>query len=85
MGLLRHALANGALVHPSQGGRYCAEDCINWGRDSSVVNDPLGEPGSTPLYVGLPSAWFSVDGDLTFFPICRRVPFWGLRQPYMNE
>ena len=27
-----------------------------WGRDNSVVNDPLGEPGRTPLYVGLPSA-----------------------------
>ena len=24
-----------------------------WGRDSSVVDDPLGEPGRTPLYVGL--------------------------------
>ena len=37
------------------------------GRDSSVVNDPLGEPGHTPLYVGLPSSWRSVDGDLIFF------------------
>ena len=25
----------------------------HWGRDSSVVNDPLGKPGCTPLYVGL--------------------------------
>jgi len=25
----------------------------HWGRDSSIVNDPLGEPGCTPLYVGL--------------------------------
>ena len=57
----------------------------HWGRDSSVVNDPLEEPGRTPLYVGLPSAWSSVDGDLTFFPICRRAHFWGLRQTYMNE
>ena len=23
----------------------------HWGRDCSVVNDPLGEPGRTPLYV----------------------------------
>jgi len=30
------------------------------GSYSSVVNDPLGEPGRTPLYVGLPSAWGSV-------------------------
>jgi hypothetical protein len=29
----------------------------HWGRDSSVVNDPLVEPGCTPLYVGLLSAW----------------------------
>jgi len=40
----------------------------HWGRDSSVINNPLGEPGYTPLYVGLPSAWGSVDGDLMFFP-----------------
>jgi len=53
--------------------------------DSSVVNDPLGEPCRTSLYVGLPSVWGSVDGDLMFFPICRRASFWGLRQTYMNE
>jgi hypothetical protein len=34
-----------------------------WGRDCSVVNEPLGEPGRTPFYVGLLSAWGSVDGD----------------------
>jgi hypothetical protein len=33
------------------------------GSDSSVVNDPLGEPGCTPLYVGLPFMWGSMDGD----------------------
>jgi hypothetical protein len=32
-------------------------------RDCSVVNDPLGEPGRTPLYVGLLFAWGSTDGD----------------------
>jgi hypothetical protein len=48
----------------------------HWDRDSSVVNDPLGEPVHTPLYVGLLSAWGSMDGDLMFFPICRRAPFW---------
>ena len=57
-----------------------------WGRDSSVVNDPLGEPGRTPLYVGLPSAWGSVDGDLMFFLYVRtRAPFGGRWQTYMNE
>jgi hypothetical protein len=38
----------------------------HWRSDSCVVNDPLGEPGRTPLYVGLPSAWGSVDGDFMF-------------------
>jgi len=40
----------------------------HWGWDCSVVNDPLGEPGPTPLYVSLPSTWGSVDGDLMFSP-----------------
>ena len=40
----------------------------HWGSDNSVVNDPLGEPGCTPLYVGLPSTWGSVEGDRTFSP-----------------
>jgi len=34
----------------------------NWGSDSSVINNPLGEPGRTLLYVGLPSAWGSFAG-----------------------
>jgi hypothetical protein len=25
----------------------------HWGRESSVINDPLEEPGHTSLYVGL--------------------------------
>jgi hypothetical protein len=41
----------------------------HWNRNSSVINDPLGEPGCTPLYVGLLSVWGSVDSDLIFFPI----------------
>ena len=41
----------------------------HWGRDSSVVNDPFGEPDCTSLYVGLLSAWGSMDGDLMYFPI----------------
>jgi len=57
----------------------------HWGRDSSVVNDPLGEPGRTPSYVGLLSAWGSVDGDLMSFLIYKRAPFWELQQTYMNE
>jgi hypothetical protein len=38
----------------------------HWGRNSSVINDPLREPGRTPLYVGLPSMWGSVHGDQMF-------------------
>ena len=26
---------------------------MHWGSDSSVINNPFGEPGHTPLYVGL--------------------------------
>ena len=42
------------------------------GRDCSVLNDPHGEPGRTPLYVGLLFTWGSMDGDLIFFPISRK-------------
>jgi hypothetical protein len=45
-----------------------------WGSDRSVVNNPLVEQGRTLLYVSLPSARGSVDGD------CMFSPFWGLRQ-----
>jgi hypothetical protein len=41
---------------------------LHWGTDSSVVNNPLGQPGHALLYVGLPSAWGSVDAGLMFFP-----------------
>jgi len=40
----------------------------HWGSDSNVVNDPLGESGRTPLYVGLPSTCGSVDGDHIISP-----------------
>jgi len=41
----------------------------HWGRVISVVNDSFGEPGCTPLYVGLPSAWGYAKGELKFSPI----------------
>ena len=41
----------------------------HWGSDSRVVNDPLGEPDSIPLYVGLPSAWGSVEVTVSFLHI----------------
>jgi hypothetical protein len=49
----------------------------HWGSDSSVINDPLGEQGRTPMYVGLLSTWGSVDGDLMFFPILEDGSFFG--------
>jgi len=46
-----------------------------WGRDGSVINNPLEEPVHMPLYVGLPSMLGSVDGDQMFSPFfCGRVP-----------
>ena len=41
----------------------------HWGRDSSDVTIPIGRPDHTPYYVGFPSEWWSVDGDLMFFPV----------------
>jgi len=66
-GLLQHMLASWALVYPSQGGRYCAEACMALG-SNRVINGPLGVSGRTPLYIGLLSAWDSVDGDRMFLP-----------------
>ena len=43
------------------------------GRDKTIINDPLGEPGPTPLYVVLPCEWGPVDSDFMFFPIHRRL------------
>jgi len=54
-GLLWHMPANRALVYWSQGGRYCI--AWHWGSNRSVVNSPLGEPGLTPMYLGLQSMW----------------------------
>jgi len=68
-GLLRHTLANGALVYPSQGGRYRAEGSMALGSYRSVLDDPLGNQAAPhSLYVGLPSAWSSVKDDLMFSP-----------------
>jgi hypothetical protein len=49
----------------------------HWGSDSSVINDPHGEPGRAPLYVGLLSTWGSVDCDLMFFPNSEEGSFFG--------
>jgi hypothetical protein len=38
----------------------------HWGSNCSVVNDPLGEPGHTPLYAGLLSMWGSMGDDQMF-------------------
>jgi hypothetical protein len=56
-----------------------------WGRYCSVVNDPLGKPGRTPLYVGLPSTWGSVDGDQIFSPFCYGIALYLGTLADMNE
>jgi hypothetical protein len=65
---------SGALVYPSQGGRYHAEGYIALGSDSSVANGPVGEPGCTPLHVGLLSTWGSKDGKQIFARFLGRAP-----------
>jgi hypothetical protein len=40
----------------------------HWGKDCSAINDPLGEPGCTPLYVCLLYTWGSMDSDQIFSP-----------------
>jgi hypothetical protein len=49
----------------------------HWGSDSSVINDPLGEQGCTPLCVGLLSTWGSMKVYLMFFPILKEGSFFG--------
>jgi len=49
----------------------------HWGSESSVVKDPLGEPGRTALYVGLLYTWGSVNGDLMFSPFSVEGPLTG--------
>jgi len=53
----------------------------HWGSDSSVVNNPFGEPCHAPLYLGLKSTWDSVDVDHMFFPhFLEELLNWGLSQ-----
>jgi hypothetical protein len=50
-----------------------------WGRDSSVVKDPIGEPGRNPLYVGISSAWGSLYDDRMLSPFfVEELLTWGL-------
>jgi len=47
--------------------------------NSSVINDPLGEPDHTPLHLGLLSAWGSVDSDNMFSPgFMEQLLNWGI-------
>jgi len=49
------------------------------GRDSSVVKDPIGEPGRNPLYVHLSLAWGSLDDDRMLSPFfVEDLLTWGL-------
>jgi hypothetical protein len=72
-------LANGSLVYPAKVEGNVLKAARYWGRDCSVVNGSLEEPGRTSLHLGLPSTWGSVDGDQIFFLFFRgMVPYWGL-------
>ena len=50
----------------------------HWVTDSSVVNDPRGEPGRTPLHLGLPSAWGPLTETLCFPRFEGQLLNWGL-------
>ena len=55
--------------NPSIGSRAGRTDVWRTERHDEAINlFPLAEPGRTPLYVGLVSAWGSVDSDCTFSP-----------------
>ena len=46
----------------------------NWGSNSSVINDPIGEPDHTPLYVDLLSAWVYIQCPYVFPHLRGRAP-----------
>ena len=52
----------------------------HWGRDCSVVNNPVGEPGHTQLYVGLLSPWGSMDGEQMFCPFGGKAPLMDMNE-----
>ena len=56
-------MTNRALFYQTKVEGIMLKAAWHWISDGSVVNNLLGEPGCTPLYVGLLSAWGSVDGD----------------------
>ena len=46
----------------------------HWGSNSSIVNGPLGEPGRTQFYVGLPFPWALWTVTICFPPVSSRAP-----------
>jgi len=80
-------LANGALIYASQVEIIMLKAAWLWGRDCSVVNDSLGEPGRNPLYVDFPSMWGSVDSDKMFSTFSMGGFLFGDSEKYklMNE
>jgi hypothetical protein len=65
LGLLRHTLT-GLWSTQAKAEGIVPRAAWHWGRDSSGISDPLGEPGRPSLFVGLPSAKGFVDGDRVF-------------------
>ena len=59
-GLLRHMQANGALVYPSEVGRYRVEGCMALGSGGSVADDPVGNqvaPHCTQAFCPRGASW----------------------------
>jgi hypothetical protein len=85
-GLLRHVLI-GLRSTQCKLERIVLKAAWRWSSESSVVNDPLEEPEGTPLYVGIRSAWGSVDGEYTFSPhsVVRLLFGYSDRYKWMNQ
>jgi len=59
------------MVLSGQGVQHYAKGFMTLGGDGSVMNEPLGAPGNTLLYVCLPPARCSIGGDCYFPSACR--------------
>jgi hypothetical protein len=85
-GLQRHTLLTGLWsTQVKVEGKVRKPECHS-SSNSSTVNDPTGEPGRTPIYVCLPHAWGSVDGEhMSSFCFVEELLNLGLREIRKNE
>jgi len=61
-------VANRALATQGKVEGIVLKAAWQWGSNSSVINDPLGDPGHIPLYVGFLYMCCSMDSDRMFPP-----------------